>query len=206
MKSSSNHWDAIFSGTEDIKLGWFEKNSAQTFELLNQIPEWKKSTIFLSGAGTSFIIEELLSHGVKLIINDISSVALNRVKSRLNDKGENIHWLCQDIAQPIQTILPKAYIWIDRAVLHFLTDEDDINGYFNNVKSVLKTGGYAIFAEYSKTAVQKCAGLNLHQYSAEELSEKLGKSFKLISKFDFIYINPNGDPRSYIYTLYKKNN
>ena len=180
------------------------KNALQALELLNQIPEWEKSTIFIPGAGTSVLIEELLSRGIKLILNDISIEALNRVKDRLNDKGEKIAWLCQDIAQPIQGTLPEVDIWIDRAVLHFLTDEDDINGYFENVKSTLTTGGYAIFAEFSKIGAPKCAGLTLHRYSIEELSEKLGLSFKLISHFEYTYTNPYGDPRPYIYALYKK--
>ena len=206
MKSNSKHWDTIFSNTEDSKLGWYERNAFQTLELLNQIPEWKKSTVFLPGAGTSVLIEELLSNGVKLVLNDISIEALNRVKDRLNDKGEKIDWLCQDIAQPIQSPLPEIDIWIDRAVLHFLTDEEDINGYFENVKSTLKTGGHIIFAEFSNTGAPKCAGLTLHRYSIEELSEKLGSSFKLISHFKYTFINPYGDPRPYIYALYKKEN
>ncbi|MCL5037217.1 MAG: class I SAM-dependent methyltransferase [Chloroflexi bacterium] len=204
MKSSSKHWDTIFSNTEDSKLGWYEKTVSQTLKLLNQIPEWEKSTIFLPGVGTSVLIEELLSKSVRLVLNDISIEALNRVKDRLNDKGEKIVWLCQDIAQPIQSTLPEIDIWIDRAVLHFLTDEDDINGYFESVKSTLKTGGHVIFAEFSKTGAPKCAGLTLHRYSIEELSEKLGSSFKLISNFDYTYINPNGDPRPYVYALFKK--
>lgn len=204
MKSSSAHWDAIFSNTEDSKLGWYEKDASQTLELLNHIPEWKKSTVFLPGAGTSVLIEELLSEGVRLVLNDISLEALNRVKDRLNDKGKKIDWLCQDIAQPIQSTLPQIDIWIDRAVLHFLTDENDINGYFENVKSTLKTGSHALFAEFSMTGAPKCAGLILHRYSIEELSERLGSSFELVSHFDYTYINPYGDPRPYIYALYKR--
>jgi SAM-dependent methyltransferase len=204
MKSSSKHWDKIFSNTEDSKLGWYERDGSQTLELLNQIPEWEKSTIFLPGAGTSVLIEALLSKGVKLVLNDISVEALNRVKDRLNDKGREIDWFCQDIAQPIQGTMPDVEIWIDRAVLHFLTDEDDIKGYFENVKLTLKAGGHAIFAEFSKTGAPKCAGLTLHRYSIEELSEKLGPLFKLVSHFDYTYINPNGDPRPYIYALYKR--
>jgi len=206
MKSSSKHWDTIFSNTEDSKLGWYEKNASQTLKLLNQIPEWKRSTVFLPGAGTSVLIEKLLSKGVRLVLNDISIEALNRVKDRLNDKDGKIDWLCQDISQPIQRTLPEVGIWIDRAVLHFLTDEDDINGYFENVKSTLKTGGYAIFAEFSKTGAPKCAGLILHRYSIEELLEKLGSAFKLISHFEYTYLNPYGDPRPYVYALYKKEN
>jgi len=185
-------------------LTWYQQDASQALRLLSQIPEWENSTIFLPGVGTSVLIEELLSRGVGLVLNDISIEALNRVKNRLNDKDGEIVWLCQDIAHPIQSTLPKVDIWIDRAVLHFLTDENDINGYFENVKSTLKTGGHAIFAEFSKTGVRKCAGLTLHRYSIEELSERLSSSFKLISHFDYTYINPNGDPRPYVYALFKK--
>ena len=204
MKSSSKHWDSIFSSTEDPKLGWYEKDTSQTLELLNHIPKWKNSTVFLPGAGTSVLIEELLSKGVKLVLNDISIEALNRVKSRLGGKCKEIKWLCQDIAQPIQDTIPDIDIWIDRAVLHFLTDEDDIKGYFENVKSTLNVGGYAIFAEFSKTGASECAGLKLHRYSIEEISENLGSSFSIVTHFNYTYINPFGDPRPYIYALYKR--
>ena len=204
MKSSSKHWDAIFSGTEDSKLGWFEKDASKTLELLDRIPKWENSTVFLPGAGTSVLIEELLNKGVKLGLNDISIEALNRVKSRLGDKYKGINWLCQDIALPIKDSIPDVDIWIDRAVLHFLTDEDDIKGYFENVKSTLNVGGYAIFAEFSKTGALKCAGLILHRYSIGEISEYLGSSFKIVSHFNYTYINPFGAPRPYIYVLYKR--
>ena len=171
---------------------------------MNHIPKWESSTVFLPGAGTSVLVEELLTKGVKLVLNDISIEALNRVKSRLGNKCKEINWLCQDIAQPIQDAIPDVDIWIDRAVLHFLSDEDDIKGYFNNIKSTLKVGGYAIFAKFSKTGAPKCTGLTLHRYSMEEISEYLGSSFKIVEHFDYTYINPFGDPRPYIYALYKR--
>ena len=177
---------------------------SQTFKLLNDIPKWENSTVFIPGAGTSVLIEELLNNGVKLVLNDISIEALNLVKSRLGDKSKVIHWLCQDISQPIQDPIPDVDIWIDRAVLHFLTDEDDIKGYFENVKSKLKIGGYTIFAEFSKAGAPKCSGLTLHRYSIEEISKYLGSSFKIVSHFAYTYINPFGDPRPYIYALYKR--
>ncbi len=204
MKSSSKHWDAVFSGTEDSKLGWYEKDASQTLRLLNLIPQWKNSTVFLPGAGTAALIEELLSNGVKLILNDISKEALNRVKSRLGDECKGIKWLGQDIAQSINEAIQEVDIWIDRAVLHFLIDENDIKGYFENVKSTLKVDGYAIFAEFSKIGATRCAGLTVHRYSIEEISEYLGSSFKLISHFDYTYVNPHGDPKPYIYTLYQR--
>jgi 2-polyprenyl-3-methyl-5-hydroxy-6-metoxy-1,4-benzoquinol methylase len=204
MKSSSKHWNKIFAKTEESKLGWYEKDASQTFKLLNHIPGWQKSTVFLPGAGTSILIDELLSSGVKLVLNDISTEALNQVKKKLTNEAGEVDYLCQDIAKPIQTRLRPVDIWIDRAVLHFLTAEDDIIGYFENLKSILKKGSYAIFAEFSLTGARKCAGLTLHRYSIEELSERLGSSFTLLSHFDYIYTNPGGDPRPYVYALYKR--
>lgn len=204
MKSSSQHWDAIFSGTEDSKLGWYEKESTQTMNLLNQVPKLECSTAFLPGSGTSVLIEELLSMSVKLVLNDISSEALNQVKDRLGDKSVDITWVCQDIAQPFRDSIPEVDLWVDRAVLHFLTNENDVSGYFDNLKSMVKIGGYALFAEFSKTGALKCAGLKLHRYSVEEISEHLGSSFKVIEQFNHTYINPFGDPRPYIYVLYQR--
>jgi EEF1A lysine methyltransferase 2 len=204
MISESNHWDNIFSKTEDTKLGWYENDTSQTFKLLNEIPNLEKSNVFLPGAGTSILIDDLVFKVNNLILNDISREALNRVKLRLKKGSEKIIWLCQNIAHPIMPEIPEIDIWIDRAVLHFLTDENDIIGYFKNLKSVLKTGGHALFAEFSLEGAPKCAGLTLHRYSVDELSSRLGESFNLISQFDYTYINPFGDPRPYIYTLFQK--
>ncbi|MBF0411949.1 MAG: class I SAM-dependent methyltransferase [Desulfamplus sp.] len=204
MNSNSRHWDDIFSKTEDEKMGWYEKDTSQTFNLLQKIPDWENSTVFIPGAGTSILIEELLSKGIRLILNDISSEALHRVKKRLRGQYEKIDWLCHDIAQAIKDPIPQVDIWIDRAVLHFLTKEDDIKGYFDNLKAVLKSGGHAIFAEFSMTGAPKCAGLTIHRYSVYELVQNLGLSFKLVSDFEYTYINPFGDPRPYIYALLKR--
>ena len=204
MKSRSEHWDSIFSEAKDSTLGWYEKDLTETFTLLNQIENWERSTLFISGAGTSTLIEELLTKNAQLVINDISIKALNNVKARLGKQEKEIYWLCQDIAQPVQEAIPVIDIWIDRAVLHFLTDEKSIRGYFNNLKSILRMGGHAIFAEFSKTGAKQCAGLTVHQYSVEELSKRLGSSFKLISYFEHIFISPGGEEKPYIYTLFQR--
>ena len=110
----------------------------------------------------------------------------------------------RDIAQPIVDVEQNVDIWIDRAVLHFLLEEHDIQAYFDNVKSTLSIGGYALFAEFSETGASKCAGLPVHRYSVDELSERLGTEFKLMHHEGYTFINPHGDLRSYLYTLYER--
>lgn len=204
MKTLNEHWNEIFKKTNEKKLGWYEEDYSQTMKLLNLIPEWKNLKIFLPGVGTSDLINILLQSNAELILNDLSSVAIEKAKNKYNDKMHHVQWLCQNISGTLPLELNAIDIWIDRAVLHFLTDEDEIKGYFKNVTSTLKAGGHAIFAEFSKTGASKCAGLFLHRYSIEELSEKLGSLFRLVSYFDYTYINPYGDPRPYIYALYKR--
>ena len=204
MKSNSIHWNRIFRETVDERLGWYESDPAQTLRLLDRIPDWKSATVFLPGAGTSVLVDVLFDAGIKLILNDISEQALDQLRERLGDKAEMAEWICQDMAQPLSLTMPPINLWIDRAVLHFLTAEDDIQGYFKNVLGRVKVGGYALFAEFPPHGVSTCAGLELHRYSIEELTERLGPNFSLIEYFDHTYMNPSGDPKPYIYALFAR--
>ncbi len=150
------------------------------------------------------LIDALLARGHKLILNDISEVALNKLRVRIgtNDK---VSWLHHDMAQPFpDNFCQQVDIWIDRAVLHFLLKENDIQGYFANLHSAVRPGGCVLLAEFSLTGTQKCAGLELHRYSIEEMQMRLGNDFALIASEEHTYINPSGQPRPYIYGLFKK--
>ena len=204
MTTPNQHWNAIFSTKADLELGWYERNATQTLKFLDLIPESRTATIFLPGAGTSVLVDELLSRGSRLILNDISDEALKQLKKRIGHHGDRVTWLHHDISKPIPDGLPQVDIWIDRAVLHFLLDEAGIEGYFRNLRSLLRQGGYALLAEFSTTGAPKCAGLDLHRYSVEELTKRLGDGFDLIKHEDYIFINPFDEPRPYVYALYKK--
>ena len=83
MTTPNQHWNAIFSAKTDPELGWYERNAAQTLKFLDLIPESRTATIFLPGAGTSVLVDELVSRGSRLILNDISDEALKKLKKRI---------------------------------------------------------------------------------------------------------------------------
>ena len=204
MKSNPTHWDTIFSNSETTGLGWYEKDSILSLKFLNQIKNWQALTILVTGTGTSALIEDLMVESTKLILNDISAEAINLVKKRIGEKANQITWLCQDIASSLPTTLPLIDIWFDRAVLHFLIEEVDVVGYFNNIKTFIKIGGHVILAEFSTTGALKCAGLTVHRYSLDELSNNMGTDFQLLHHLETTFINPRGEPRPYIYALFKR--
>ena len=126
MKTLTEHWNEIFKKTDEKKLGWYEDDYSQTMKLLGLIPEWKNSSIFVPGVGTSDLIGILLQSNAKLVLNDLSSVAIEKAKNKYNDRSFHVQWICQDISKTLPLELNYIDIWIDRAVLHFLTDEDEI--------------------------------------------------------------------------------
>ena len=203
MTTKKEYWNAIFSKNPDSELGWHEDDISQTLKFLDQIPQDEIATVFLPGAGTSLLVDELVNRGHQLILNDISDDALNKLKSRVGTNSK-LSWLHHDISRPLSKEALSADIWIDRAVLHFLLDEADIRGYFENLRSVLKPGGYALMAEFSTRGARKCAGLELHRYSIEEMTRRMGPGFELLESEEYTYTNPAGEPRPYIYALYKR--
>ena len=204
MKALNEHWNEIFLKTEEEKLGWYEKDFSQTIKYLNLIPQWERLKIFVAGVGTSRLIELLLRSSARLVLNDISSTAIEKAKNRYGDNTRSIQWLCHDISRPLPLDLNDIDIWVDRAVLHFLVDDSSIEQYFRNVNAAVKADGYAIFAEFSKAGATRCAGLDVRRYDVRDLEERL-PAFRLIASEEHTYINPYGEPRPYIYTLFKKN-
>lgn len=204
MADRTEHWNQIFTGKADKELGWYEADVGQTLAFLDRIPHAATQTVFVPGAGTSLLVDELLARGYRLILNDISSEALARLRDRVGARRDRVEWLFQDISKPLPAGAMQADIWIDRAVLHFLLADSEIDGYFENVRAVVKPGGYVLLAEFSETGAARCAGLDVHRYSIEELGMRLGTDFALVAAEDYTFVNPTGAPRPYVYGLFRR--
>ncbi|MFZ6033960.1 MAG: methyltransferase domain-containing protein [Melioribacter sp.] len=203
MNTLQEHWNKIFKETPEEKLGWYESEVTQTIRFLDGV-NFENKLVFLPGAGTSRLIDGLIENGAILILNDISNEALTALRKRVGNPDKHL-WYCGDISKPLPKEIPAVDIWIDRAVLHFLIEDKEINGYFENLNRIVKTNGYVLLAEFSLNGAQKCAGLNVHRYSADELIERVGCNFKLLKSEEYVYVNPSGGERPYIYTLFKRN-
>lgn len=196
---TQNHWNNIFKNVEASQQGWYEKEFSQTLKFLEKIEELETKDIFVCGVGTSKIADILVKRFGKTILNDISDEALNILRERI--KENNVEFFNYDVSKSFQK---KCDIWFDRAVLHFLIEENEKKRYFENLKNSLVTNGYVLFSEFAKQDVTKCANLPLYQYSVDEFSSRLGKDFKLVKDEFFEYTMPWGDTRIYLYALFKK--
>jgi len=205
MNNKQEHWDDIFSTKQDTELGWYEDDLSPTLNLLSKIAIPSSSTVFLAGAGTSKLVDELIKTNANLVINDISAKALEKLSQRLG--ATKCQYLHHDLGYSFEQSFEQSVevdIWVDRAVLHFLLTEEQINHYFDNLKNTVKSGGYVLLAEFSNTGAMHCAGLEVHQYSTDEMQARLGEKFELITSKEYIFITPSKQERPYIYALFKR--
>ena len=202
-----NHWNKVYGSTEITKLGWYEKMPSQCIRLLELCNLDGNDLILDVGAGASTFIDTLISNDFNNIIaTDISEVALEHLKNCLgSEKSSKVKYIVDDITMP-QFIkdLHTVKLWHDRAVLHFLTEEERRQGYLKTLKDIVKQDGYVMIAVFSLDGVKKCSGLDVKRYDENLLSEFLGEEFKLIEYFNYLYHTPSGAARPYVYSLFQR--
>lgn len=197
------HWDDIFQTTEQERLGWYEPDTSLTWKMLKPVGPGEGRAVFLAGIGTSSLADEMAEAGWSLLLNDLSPAALGILRSRLPAEAD-VRLVAQDMAVPLPDDLPGVDLWVDRAVLHFLTDREAIDGYFQNLRGLVRPGGHVLLAEFAPDGAQRCAGLPVHRYSLKEMEERLGDGFVAVAERRHVYHNPNGDPRPYVYGLFQR--
>ncbi len=205
-KDYQSHWDQVYDKADICRLGWYEAAPEPSLRLIRECGLPRDAVLLNVGVGATTLVDELLAMGFhNLIVNDISPRALEKLKQRLGAEKEKIHWVVDDLTRP--RALPRigpVDLWHDRAVLHFFTEKEEQNAYFNLLKKLVKPGGFVILAAFHLEGAAKCSGLSVHRYDQHMLAEKLGSGFELQRAFEHTYTMPSGDERKYIYTLFER--
>jgi len=202
------HWNKIYSKSEIDNLVWYEESPKPSLDLIKKCNLNKDSVILDVGSGTTTLIEKLLEDGYNNVIaTDISDVALTQARENLKaEEAKFVKWIVDDITNPkYLTEIGTIDLWHDRTVLHFLTEKNQRKGYLSTLKQLVKVEGYVIIAVFSLEGAKKCSGLNVVNYDHIMISKFLGNEFELLKHFPYLYIQPTGGERPYVYTLFKRN-
>ena len=205
--SLKEHWNKIYTNNPITQLGWYEAKPFPSVQLIERCAVPKHYPIVDIGSGKSTLISDLLELGYKnLYPIDISEVALEKAKSLLDkERAAQVHWIVDDITNPSTILqLQNAAVWHDRAVFHFLTEEQHRQTYHSLLQKIVMPGGFVIMATFAMDGATICSGLPVQRYSAESLSEFFGDGFRLVESSDYTYRMPSGDLRPYVYTRFQK--
>ncbi len=209
MTSRKEHWNAIYEESPIDTLGWYEEAPDPSLRFIAETDLSTNARFLDAGAGATTLIDHLLHRGyTDLVVVDISEVALRQLRDRLNGtQASCIEWIVGDLTHPgIFDDIEPVDLWHDRAVLHFLTEQEDRAAYIHSLRSILKPGGYVVIAAFSLEGADRCSGLEVRNYDERMIADLLGEEFTLIDHFDYLYRTPGGDSRPYVYTLFRRKN
>jgi SAM-dependent methyltransferase len=197
------HWKSIYTKKDATKVSWFQEHADTSLRIIQQSENNKKARIIDIGAGASPLVDDLLSAGyINIDVLDISTEALIIAQKRLGDEQEKIVWRSADI---LRAKLPAHHydVWHDRAVFHFLTNEDDRAKYVEQVCHALKPGGKVIISTFGPDGPLKCSGLPIVRYSHDSLHSEFGSAFKLIEHGQEDHLTPDGSVQKFVYCFCK---
>ena len=199
---AKEHWENIYQTKNTNEVSWYQEKPETSLNLISEISIEKNAKIINVGAGASKLADNLLALGFRNITAlDVSLNALNNSKKRLGDRANNVKWIVSDLRE-FETN-ERYDLWHDRAVLHFLTEEEDIKRYIELVRIYLKPKGYVIVSTFSVNGPKKCNGLDVKQYS-EDSMKTLFTGFEHIKSFEEEHLTPWESSQIFIWGIFRK--
>jgi trans-aconitate methyltransferase len=185
------HWDTVYDTKGEDGVSWYQSTPTITLELLTAAGIDRHASIIDLGGGASVVVDHLLAGGfTDISVLDVSRVALDRTRARLGTDAERIHWLHRDI---FDWVPERRYdLWHDRAVFHFLIDEDERRAYLRTLHAGLAPGGRAIVATFDADGPTHCSGLPVVRYRAEDLATVFAPHLDLVTSRREEHLTPAG--------------
>lgn len=205
MSSRKEHWENIYKTKDHTEVSWYQESPSISLELLKEIHAKPSQSVIDVGCGASLLVDNLLALGYKdITLIDLSDSALSLIKTRLADNSSIPNYLSEDITK---IEFNKTFdIWHDRAVFHFLTDENDRKSYMATLEKNLTRSGRAIIGAFSFHGPEKCSGLDIVQYDGEKMESVLPKSLELVETITDPHVMPNGSTQEFMYFIIKHKN
>jgi 2-polyprenyl-3-methyl-5-hydroxy-6-metoxy-1,4-benzoquinol methylase len=161
------------------------------------------SRIIDVGGGASNLAGVLLDHGyANISVLDISAMAIEKTKEILAANGEKIDWVVSDIMQYNPD--KKFDFWYDRAVFHFLTEQEEIEKYADLVGRSVAENGHFLLGTFSEEGPLKCSGLEISRYSEVSMRALFEENFEAIRCFKEIHVTPFETNQSFQFCGFKR--
>lgn len=204
MRNKKTYWETVYGTNPSDSVSWFQPHAEKSLQMIEAIGADKAAAIIDVGGGASTLVDDLLANGyTNVSVLDLSEVALQVAKKRLDEQAKLVNWIVGDITQ---VSLPENHfdIWHDRAVFHFLTEAQDRRLYVDQVLRSVRSNGHIVIATFAQDGPEKCSGLPVARYSAESLHAEFGDGFKLISEDLETHHTPFGTDQKFVYCYCRK--
>lgn len=200
--TNKNHWETVYETKQPNQVSWTQEVPKTSLDFIHSFNCPKNAKIIDVGGGDSKLVDCLLEEGYQNItVLDISEKALERAKSRLGEKANQVTWIASDI----ENFEPKEKydIWHDRATFHFLTKKEQVTKYLSIAKKAIN--GFLTIGTFSDNGPEKCSGLQIKQYSENDLQSVLKDGFEKIKCITEDHLTPFNTKQNFLFCSFKLN-
>jgi cyclopropane fatty-acyl-phospholipid synthase-like methyltransferase len=195
------HWDNVYATKQPQEVSWTQEKPQTSLDFIHSFKVDKKASIIDIGGGDSKLVDYLIEEGFEDIsVLDISEKALEKAKQRLGEKAAKVNWIVSDITE--FTPKKKYDVWHDRATFHFLTTATQVQKYMDIARNAVKN--YITIGTFSKNGPKKCSGLDIKQYTENELQAELVKGFEKIKCINEDHVTPFNTVQNFLFCSFKR--
>lgn len=193
------HWEAVYESKDPSQVSWYRPHLEHSLRFIEAAGLDRDAAVIDIGGGASTLVDDLVARGYRNVsVLDVSPKALETAQARLGERAPAVHWVVADITQA--ELPSRAYdFWHDRAVFHFLRDEDERRRYVSAVRRSVKPGGHILVATFGPEGPTRCSGLDVRRYGPEELHAEFGGGFEKIESLTETHSTPWGAEQQFVY-------
>lgn len=197
-----SHWENIYTSKAEDQMSWYEEYPAISLKYFEEKDLPKDAAIIDIGGGQSRFAEVLIDKGfTNVTVLDISAAAIENNKKRMGKKSEKIKWVVSDI----NSFSPdeKYNFWHDRAVLHFLTTDEQVKDYLHRADLYIDEKGYLTLGTFSDKGPEKCSGLEIRQYTEDTMTRLFGSAFEKLYCEEVNHITPAKKEQNFVFCNFR---
>lgn len=195
------HWNDVYTRKEDTDVSWYEPEASVSLDLIARCGLPLDARILDVGGGASRLVDGLLARGYcDVSVLDISEAALAKARARLGERASGVAWITSDVTAFRSD---AAYaLWHDRAVFHFLTDDNEKRAYVDVLSRAVIAGGHVLIGTFALDGPERCSGLQVARYDAAGIAAVLGPAFTLVDSLAHAHTTPSGNMQRFTFARF----
>jgi len=193
--SRMSFWEDVHDTKDVDGVSWWQSVPELSLNLVDAAGLALSDAVIDVGAGWSTLVDHLVGRGYgDLTAVDLSTTALQTVRDRIGADGANVVLTVADV---LDLRLSRHFrLWHDRAVFHFLTEEDEREDYRASLERSLEPGGFIVVATFGPDGPETCSGLPIVRYTHDQLVLEF-PGFRLMKTSGEEHVTPWGGTQQF---------
>ena len=201
----SDHWDGRYQSIGSTGVSWFTPDMHMSVQLLLDLGLHERTAVVDVGGGASVLVDRLVAQGLEdVTVVDVSGAALDAARTRLRGVADDscVTWVRADVLGWVPD--RRWDLWHDRAVFHFLTQQEEVDRYVELAARSVVPGGHVVLGTFAPDGPLTCSGLPVARYSPEQLAAVFEQDFELVTSSHEHHLTPSGTVQSFTWAVLRR--